>query len=46
VLPIWSVLVLKIVLGAAIYAALAQIFRLDVWREMKEILIGYLPKRK
>ena len=46
VLPLWSVLVLKIVLGAAIYAALAQIFRLDVWREMKEILIGYLPKRK
>lgn len=46
VMPLWLVLIAKILLGAAIYAAMAQLLRLDVWREMKEILVGYMPKRK
>lgn len=46
IVPLGLVLVLKIVLGALIYVALAQLLRIDAWRDMKEIIIGYLPKRK
>lgn len=45
-IPLWVVLVAKIVLGAGVYALLAELFRLAVWREMKEILIGYFPRSR
>ncbi|MBR3854220.1 MAG: hypothetical protein IKM41_06695, partial [Tidjanibacter sp.] len=40
------VLVVKIVVGIGSYALLGELFRLEAWREMKEILVGYFPKRK
>ncbi len=40
------VFVTKIVVGMASYALLSELFHLEAWREMKEILVGYFPKRK
>ena len=45
-LPLWVVFVAKIVLGMGFYSLLSELFRLDAWREMKEIIIGYFPKKK
>lgn len=45
-LPLWLVFTLKIILGAAVYALLSEVFRLEAWKEMKEILRGYMPKRR
>lgn len=44
-IPLWLVFVAKIVLGAAFYVLLAQILHLDAWKEMKEIIVGYFPRR-
>lgn len=44
--PLWVVLIAKIILGAGFYVLLSQIFRLEAWREVKEIIIGYMPRRK
>lgn len=44
--PLWVVFVAKILLGAGFYALLAELFRLGAWREMKDIIVGYFPKRK
>ena len=43
---LWVVFVAKIVLGAGFYALLAELFRLSAWHEMKEIIVGYFPKRR
>lgn len=43
---LWVVFVAKIVLGAGFYALLSELLHLDAWREMKEIIKGYLPCRK
>lgn len=45
-IELWIVFVAKIVLGAGFYALLAELFRLSAWREMKEIIVGYFPKRR
>lgn len=45
-LPLWVVFVGKIILGAGFYALLAELLGLEAWREMKEIVLGYLPSRK
>lgn len=45
-IPLWVVLVAKILLGAGFYALIAELLHLEAWREMKEIIIGYMPKRK
>lgn len=39
------VFVVKILVGIFSYALLGGLFRLESWREMKEILLGYFPKR-
>lgn len=44
--PLWVVFVAKIVLGAGFYALLSELLHLEAWREVKEILVGYLPRRK
>lgn len=44
--PLWVVLIAKIILGAGFYVLLSQIFRLEAWREVKEIIVGYMPRRK
>ncbi|MBQ2797094.1 MAG: lipopolysaccharide biosynthesis protein [Tidjanibacter sp.] len=41
-----TVFVAKIVVGIGSYALLGELFRLEAWREMKEILVGYFPKRR
>lgn len=43
-IALWVVFVMKIVLGAGIYALLSELFHLDAWRELKSIIMGYLPK--
>ena len=43
-IALWVVFVMKIVLGAGIYALLSELFHLDAWRELKSIIVGYLPK--
>ncbi|MDY3980046.1 MAG: lipopolysaccharide biosynthesis protein [Tidjanibacter sp.] len=45
-IPLWAVLTLKIVAGVGLYAALAELFGLSAWRELKEILRGYGRSRK
>lgn len=45
-IALWVVFVMKIVLGAGIYALLSELFHLDAWRELKAIVAGYLPHRK
>ena len=45
-IPLWITFVAKIVLGMGFYALLSELFHLDAWREMKEIIIGYFPRRK
>lgn len=45
-IPLWVVFVAKILLGAGFYALLSELLHLEAWREMKEIIIGYMPKRK
>lgn len=42
---LWVVFVMKIVLGAGLYALLSELLHLDAWRELKAIIAGYLPKR-
>lgn len=44
--PLWVVLIAKIILGAGFYVFLSQIFRFEAWREVKEIIVGYMPRRK
>lgn len=44
--PLWVVFVAKIVLGAGFYALLSELLHLEAWREVKEILVGYMPRRK
>ena len=44
--PLWIVFVAKIVLGAGFYALLSELLHLEAWRELKEILVGYMPRRK
>ena len=43
-IALWVVFVMKIVLGAGIYALLSELFHLDAWRELNSIIVGYLPK--
>lgn len=43
---LWVVFVAKIVLGAGCYALLAELFHLDAWQEMKEIVAGYFPRKR
>ena len=43
-IALWVVFVMKVVLGAGIYALLSELFHLDAWRELKSIIVGYLPK--
>jgi O-antigen/teichoic acid export membrane protein len=45
-IPLWIVFVAKILLGAGFYALLSELLHLEAWRELKEILLGYLPRRK
>lgn len=45
-LPLWVVFVAKIVLGAGFYVLLSELLHLEAWREVKEIIIGYMPRRK
>ena len=45
-IPLWITFVAKIVLGMGFYALISELFHLDAWREMKEIIIGYFPRRK
>ncbi len=45
-IPLLIVFVAKILLGAGFYALLSELLHLEAWRELKEILLGYLPKRK
>ena len=45
-IPLWITFVAKIVLGMGFYTLLSELFHLDAWREMKEIIIGYFPRRK
>jgi O-antigen/teichoic acid export membrane protein len=45
-LPLWVIFVAKIVLGAGFYVLLSELFRLEAWRELKEIVAGYLPKMR
>ena len=45
-IPLWVVFVAKILLGGGFYALLAELFRLEALGEMKEILVGYFPRRK
>ena len=40
------VLLVKIAVGVGSYALLGELFRLEAWKEMKEIVVGYLPKKK
>ena len=44
-LSLWVVFVAKIFLGAGFYALLAELFHLAAWRELKEIIVGYFPKK-
>ena len=44
--PLWVVFVAKIVLGAGFYALVAELLHLPAWQEMKEIIVGYLPKKR
>ncbi|MBR4406379.1 MAG: hypothetical protein IKT30_08390, partial [Bacteroidaceae bacterium] len=44
--PLWCVFVSKILLGAGFYALLSELLHLEAWRELKDILLGYLPRRK
>ena len=44
-IPLWVVFVAKILFGAGFYALLSELFRLPAWLEMKEIVIGYFPRR-
>ncbi len=44
--PLWVVFVAKIVLGAGFYALFSELLHLEAWREVKEILVGYMPRRK
>jgi O-antigen/teichoic acid export membrane protein len=39
------VLLVKIAVGFGSYALLGELFRLEAWKEMKEIVVGYFPKR-
>lgn len=43
---LWITFVAKIVLGAGFYALLAELFHLDAWQEMKEIIVGYFPRKR
>ncbi len=45
-LPLWVIFVAKIVVGAGFYVLLSELFRLEAWRELKEIVAGYLPKMR
>ena len=45
-IPLWCVFVSKILLGAGFYALLSELLHLEAWRELKDILLGYLPRRK
>lgn len=44
-ISLWVVFVAKILLGAGFYALLAELFHLAAWRELKEIIVGYFPKK-
>lgn len=44
-IPLWVVFAAKIILGAGCYALLSELFHLEAWREMKAIIIGYMPRR-
>lgn len=44
-IPLWVVFVAKILLGAGFYALIAELLHLEAWRELKEILVGYLRKK-
>ena len=41
-----AVLLVKIAVGVGSYALLGELFRLEAWKEMKDIVVGYLPKKK
>ena len=40
------VFLVKIAVGVGSYALLGELFRLEAWKEMKEIVVGYFPKKK
>lgn len=44
-MPLWIVFAAKIILGAGFYALISEIFKFEAWRETKEILRAYMPKR-
>lgn len=41
-----AVLLVKIAVGVGSYALLGELFHLEAWKEMKEIVVGYFPKKK
>lgn len=45
-IPLWIVFAVKIILGAGFYALISEIFQFEAWRETKEILRAYMPKRR
>ena len=40
------IFITKIIVGIVAYALLGKLFRLEAWKEMRDIIVGYLPKRK
>lgn len=45
VIPVGLLFVLKILVGAGVYIILAELFKVEAWLQLRELIVAYMPKR-